>query len=41
MDMAALTRSSRALQLSPSLAERVEHGEEVPEAVADLFAVRS
>lgn len=31
--------AARALALRV-LADRVEHGEEVPEAVADLFAVR-
>lgn len=34
------TAAARALALRV-FADRVEHGEEVPDAVADLFAVRS
>ncbi len=36
----AAAAAARALALRV-LAERVEHGEEVPTAVADLFAVRA
>lgn len=36
----AATAAARALALRV-LADRLEHGEEVPEAVAELFAVRT
>lgn len=36
----AATAAARALALRV-LADRLEHGEEVPEAIAELFAVRT